>query len=165
MIQIRISKIVVLGICALLGGLPGINNILDYGVNLEFVRHVLSMDTLKFTPENATWRAIESPFLHHLGYISIILGELALGVLGIWGCIDMWKARKDVTAFNKAKIKGIIALTIGIAIWLFGFIVVGGEWFLVWLSDGWDAIQSAFRFVVVFMFGLLFLFMKDENWD
>lgn len=163
MIHIRISKILLLLCCTLLAGLPGVSNVLDYGVNLVNVQHVLSMDEHIIETSAKTWKAINSPFIHQLFYLLIICGELITLVLGIWGSIDLWRSRHNVQAFNKNKVKGIWALNTGILVFLLGFMVVGGEWFMMWLAPEWNSQQSAFRIVVPFMLALIFISMKDEE--
>ena len=163
MIEIRISKILVVISCALLGGLPGVSNVLDYEVNLVNVQHVLSMDVQIIDTFAKSWKAINSPVIHHLAYILIIISELMVAVLGIWGAADMWKARHDVVAFNRSKSKAIWALNLGLLIWLMGFMVIGGEWFLMWLSPEWNSQQSAFRIVIPFLLTLIFIAQKDEE--
>jgi len=164
MIHIRISKIIVVLSCALLAGLAGFNNILDYHINLEHVQHVLSMDTHVVTGTNTTWRAIEAPWAHHVAYISIIIAELVIFILGVWGCIELWKVRHDALAFNQRKAKAIWSLTVGILVWFIGFLVIAAEWFLMWYSRDWNSQQAAFRLVVPLLLGLIYVSMKDEDY-
>lgn len=163
MIHIRISKIIVGASCALLALLPGINNIIDYEINLSHVQHVLMMDSHVVEVGSAAMRSIESPVIHHIAYILIIIAELAIGIMGIWGSIEMWKARKNISLFNQKKAKLIWALTLGILVWFTGFLVIGGEWFLMWLSEDWNSQQAAFQIVTPFMLGLIFISMKDQD--
>ena len=165
MIHIRISKIIVALSCAILALLPGFNNIIDYNVNLVHVQHVLMMDTHVVEVGSSGMRSIQSPFIHHLAYISIIISELLIGVLGIWGCIDLWKVRKDANLFNQNKTKVIWSMTLGVLVWFTGFMVIGGEWFLMWLSEEWNSQQAAFRLVVPFMLGLIYVSAKDEEFS
>ena len=60
-----------------------LNNITDYGTNHNFVRHVMSMDTI-FPDCRLTNRRITSPLLHHAAYVFIIVLEaaVALGEIG-----------------------------------------------------------------------------------
>ncbi len=162
MIEIRISKIILVLACSLLAGLPGLSNILDYGVNLVNVQHVLSMDAHLVQTSAKSWKSIESPFIHHLAYILIIVAEFTVAILGLWGSLRLWRVREDVTAFNRQKGMAIWALTIGILIWLVGFMVIGGEWFMMWLSPEWNSQQSAFRLAIPFILTLMFLSAKDE---
>ena len=56
---------------AVLYSLVVFNNITDYGSNYEFVRHVLMMDSM-FPGNRGMWRAINTPGLHTVSYLSII---------------------------------------------------------------------------------------------
>jgi predicted small integral membrane protein len=77
---IRLSKILLLAASGLFLALVVFNNLTDVQSNWQFVKHVLSMDALKW--ETATqWRAITSPFIHGLFFASIIYWEAAAGVL------------------------------------------------------------------------------------
>jgi predicted small integral membrane protein len=35
---------------------------------------------------------------------------------------------------------------VAFALWFVGFMVVGGEWFLMWQSSTWNGQEAAFRF-------------------
>src|SRR5690606_38177219 len=111
--------------------------------NFEFVKHVLSMDTT-FPGNRAMYRAITTPALWHLGYWLIIAGEGATFVLLLVGAIRMFGARNDTAAaFDAAKKWTIAGVTMGYLVWFFGFMVVGGEWFLMWQSDTWNGQEAA----------------------
>ena len=159
--SIRISKIVTVLICAILAAGPGLNNLIDYNINFVFVEKVLTMDNHVADVGTASFRAINSVFLHHVAYISIIISELAVAVLGIWGAIDLWKVRRDPEAFNQRKGKAIASLTLGIFVWGILFLAIGGEWFMMWLSENWNPQQPAFRLYVIFISGLIYLSIKD----
>jgi len=47
--------------------------------------------------------------------------------------------------------------------WFFGFIVVGGEWFLMWQSDAWNAQDAAFRFYMTILGVLIFVNQPDRE--
>ena len=109
------------------------------------------------------WRAVESTWLHHLAYWLIILTELVIAVLGFWGAFELWQVRHDTVAFNRKKVKPVWALTLGVVLWFTGFMVIAGEWFLMWQSKDWNAQQAAFRFTVMFLLILVFLVQKDQD--
>ena len=159
---IRLSKILIVVSAALFGALAGIDNIIDYQINFASVRHTLLMDTV-FPDNNSMWRAIESPWLHHLAFWFIILTELTIGILGFWGAYELWQARHNANSFNAQKAKAVWALTLGVLLWFTGFIVIAGEWFLMWQSAEWNAQQAAFRFAALFFLGLIFLAQKDRD--
>ncbi|MDE0679159.1 MAG: DUF2165 domain-containing protein [Gammaproteobacteria bacterium] len=138
------------------------NNILDYQINFAAVRHVMLMDSV-FPGNNSMWRAVEAPWLHHLAYWLIIATEVAIALLGFWGASDLWRARRDAAQFNRRKTKAVLALTLGILLWFGGFLVVAGEWFLMWQSQDWNAQQPAFFFAASFLLILILLVREDRD--
>ena len=68
----RYSKIASVWSIAFFTSLVALNNTADYDSNYNFVSHVLKMDTT-FPGNAAMWRAIDSPILHHIAYIIIIV--------------------------------------------------------------------------------------------
>jgi predicted small integral membrane protein len=123
----------------------------------------MSMDTI-FPSSTLTWRAITSPVLYHLLYALIIAGELLAGVLCVIGARRLWLAREATAiTFNAAKDVAVAGLVIGFALWFFGFMVVGGEWFQMWQSPTWNGQQAAFRFITSIGIVLIFLNQKDEE--
>ena len=158
---VRISKAVLTLFLGLFGLLVGIDNILDYGTNFEFVRHVLSMDTT--FPHNALlWRAITSDSIHHVAYALLIASEIGVGVLCIAGAWRLFTRRFAApAAFNAAKSLAIAGLAAGFGLYFFGFLVVGGEWFQMWQSPTWNGQEAAFRFAASFGIVLIFVALED----
>ena len=158
---VRISKAVLTLFLGLFGLLVGIDNILDYGTNFEFVRHVLSMDTT--FPHNALlWRAITSDSIHHVAYALLIASEIGVGLLCIAGAWRLFARRFATPAeFNAAKSLAIAGLAAGFGLYFFGFLVVGGEWFQMWQSPTWNGQEAAFRFAASFGIVLIFVALED----
>ena len=153
----RIIKIVLVGTIGLLGLLTGIDNIVDYPTNLADVQHVLSMDML---PRSSPLlgRAITNAALQRAAYDVIIGAELLFGTLCLLGAIRL--ARGACTA--AAKDLALIGLGLGLMLYVFGFLLIGGEWFQMWQDGPWNAQQSAFRFAGVIGIVLLFVALPDE---
>jgi predicted small integral membrane protein len=159
----RISKTALTASLAAFALLVGLNNILDYGTNFTFVRHVLSMDTT-FPGNNLMGRSITSEWMHHAAYWLIIASELAVGVLCAAGAWRMAAARTlPVLEFKRAKEFAIAGLAAGFLLYFFGFLVVGGEWFLMWQSGTWNGQSAAFRFGTSFALVLVFVAMEDHD--
>jgi predicted small integral membrane protein len=158
--HLRISKLLLVAAATLFATLVVFNNVTDYGSNLEFVRHVLSMDTT-FPDNNGMWRRIESPLLHHAAYVLIILTEAVIAILGWAGVSRMWRFRDDAPAFNTAKVPAIWALSGGILLWFGGFMAVGGEWFLMWQSESWNAQGKSAMFSTIY--GVILLYVVQED--
>ena len=158
----RISKIALVASVALFLGIVALNNVIDYGSNFDFVKHVLSMDTT-FPDNTLKWRAITSPAVHHAFYVTIIAWEATtfLGlVLGAW---KLWQSRATAAAFNAAKPLAVGALTLNLALWFFAFLTVGGEWFVMWQSQIWNGQAAAFRMFACV--GIVLLFLKTPDSD
>lgn len=159
---IRLSKTVLLGALALYFLLVVFNNLTDYGSNLAFVQHVLSMDTT-FPDNKGMWRAITSPTLHHVFYILIILSEALTTVLCSYGSWRLWKHRQDPRGFSKNKKWGVYGLTMGLLIWLVGFVAIGGEWFLMWQSEKWNGLEVAWRISIMLVGALIYLTLPEKE--
>jgi predicted small integral membrane protein len=160
----RSSKALLVWAIALFASLVALNNLTDYDSNYRFVAHVLRMDTT-FPGNAAMWRAVDSPLVHHAVYGLIIAVEVAVAVLCWVGGLRLLQSINDATRFNRRKGIAIGGLTLGIILWLTGFLTVGGEWFLMWQSEIWNGQQAAFRLVVILAVTLLYLIQHDGEAD
>jgi predicted small integral membrane protein len=139
------------------------NNLTDYNTNLQFVRHVLTMDST-FPGNRGMWREIDSPVLQTLFYIAVIGWEFAAMLLCVWGGARMARAlRASAAAFSKAKNLAFAGLTLGLLLWLVAFLSVGGEWFLMWESQAWNGQPAAFRMFTVIGIVLLLAAMPEAE--
>lgn len=159
----RLSKILLMATIALWLALVAFGNITDYGSNLVFVQHVLAMDST-FPDAGIHYRAIHAPLLQHAAYVLIIAAETLAAVLCGIGAWRMWRARRAPAAtFRRAGQLAVAGLTVGVLLWLGGFMAVGGEWFGMWMSTQWNGLASAFRFVVVLLVALVYLGQRDDE--
>ena len=139
---LQVLVIVSLG---LFGGLVFLGNILDYNANFQFVKHVLSMDTV-FEGNTQKWRAIENDTLHHACYLLLIVAEGIFTLLCLWGGADLARRLTDKKpVFAAAKTKAYYGIGVGLLIWLIGFVVVGSEWFGMWQSTVWNGKDTAMQ--------------------
>jgi predicted small integral membrane protein len=160
---LRFAKIFLTACVGALALLIGLDNVLDYGTNFAAVEHILSMDTIPRGSPLA-WRAITSAPLHHLVYLFIIVVELASGALCLLGARRLWTARGlSAAAFNGAKDWTILGLVAALSLYFLGFTIIGGEWFQMWRSEGWNMQEPAFRFVGAVGIVLLFVAQRDEE--
>lgn len=126
-------------------------NITDTESNLQFVRHIFSMDT---TYQTLMYRSIESPVIHWIGFASIVLIEAVLTVCGFTGAYKMFKnIKSDEKTFDQQKTFAILAMTLAVLVWGFIFQAAGGEWFASWQSEHWNGLRDATRIVMMAMFG------------
>jgi predicted small integral membrane protein len=147
----RLGAVLSTGGCGLLCLIIAFGNITDYGTNFEFVKHVLSMDTI-FPNSAVTYRALTQPAFHHIAYIIIILLEASMAFFLLKGTFDILKAiHAESIPFQASKKNAYIGICLGIILWFIGFIVVGGEWFSMWQSQTWNGLGSADRIITFFM--------------
>ncbi|SFW30503.1 DUF2165 family protein [Luteibacter sp. UNCMF366Tsu5.1] len=160
---VRLAKIVMALSLAGFALLVAFGNLVDYGSNFAFVRHVLSMDTT--FPDNALMgRAITRPVLWHAGYALIIAAEAVTGLLLVVGAASLWRARyASAMAFQAAKRWVVAGCTLGFVLWFFGFMAVGGEWFAMWQSKVWNGQEAAFRFYMALLGVLVFVNQPDTE--
>lgn len=158
----RMAKIAVAFAAGALMLLVALDNVLDYGSNFEFVQHILSMDMVP--PSPLKWRAITSPALHHLFYLAIIAVEFAVALLSLYGGFALWRARAGgAAAFNAAKDMAVAGLALGVFLYVFGFMAIGGEWFQMWRAGAYNVQDSAFRFIGILGLSLIFVTLADVD--
>jgi len=159
---LRLSKALAVLAMALLASLVTFNNITDYSTNFVFVQHVFMMDTRP--PESAlAYRAITSPLVHHAGYVAIIALELLTALLCTIGGVRMLRSLRSArAAFRNAKQFAIAGLSLGFLTWQVIFMSVAGEWFAMWMSETWNASQSAFRFHITLLAVLIYVALPND---
>jgi predicted small integral membrane protein len=163
MVMIRIAKVLVVAALATYALMVAYNNIVDYGSNYEFVRHVLSMDTT--FPGNALMhRAVTDETIWRLAYAAIIAAEWLIGFLLVAGALALLgRLRAPAGAFNRAKVWAIAGLTVGFGLWFFGFMVIAGEYFVMWQSKLWNGQEAAFRVATEMLGALVFVTLPDGD--
>jgi len=163
MVIIRFAKIAIVAALACYALLVTYNNIVDYGSNFEFVRHVLSMDTT--FPGNALMhRAIVDETVWRLAYALIIATEGLTGLLLAFGGLALLRRlRAPADVFNRAKVWAVAGLVIGFGLWFFGFMVIAAEYFLMWQSTTWNGQEAAFRIATEMLGALIFITLPDSE--
>lgn len=139
------------------------NNLTDYGSNLKFVEHVLTMDST--VPGNAgLWRALNQSWEHRAFYFVIIFWEALTALIMAIGVWRMWQTRQAPRmAWALAKSLGTLGLTLSMLQWSVAFLSVGGEWFLMWQSRVWNGQEAAFRNFAIMGIILIILHLRDPD--
>ena len=157
----RTAKVLLLAGVGLYYALVVFNNLTDFDSHYQFVRHVLSMDST-FPGNHGMGRALNSSRIHLAIYLGIIGVEIVTAIFLGWAVVRLLGAmREPAGTFNGAKGVAIAALTLAMAMWLVGFLAVGGEWFLMWQSRTWNGQNAAFRMFAVEGLVLLILMLPD----
>lgn len=163
MLIVRLAKIAMTAALAAFAFIVTYDNIVDYGTNYEFVKHVLSMDTT-FPGNKLMGRAITDPRLWTLAYAAIIAAEGIVFLLLAIATVAMLLAlRAPAASFQRAKTWMVAGAAAGFMVWFFGFMVVAGEYFAMWQSKAWNGQEPAFRFYMTLLAVLIFVNQKDED--
>ncbi len=158
---LRAAKILLVFAIAMFYAMIVFNNITDYDSNYQFVRHVLMMDST-FPGNHGMWRAINSPAAQKGFYAAIISWEFVTMMLCLWGGIRLARRfNAGVAEFDHAKNVAFAGLTLSLLMWLFAFLSVGGEWFLMWQSKNWNGQEAAFRMFMVVGIVLLLVARRE----
>jgi predicted small integral membrane protein len=160
----------VVAINAVYIGLVAFGNITDYDTNEAFVHHVLAMDTINFGGKpgenldpDVMWRAMKSPALQTASYIGIIAWEcLTTAVLGV--ATGAWLLARRHRSFDVARRLSTLGLLMLLALFMGGFITLGGEWFQMWRSAAWNGLEPAFRNSVLVALGLVLCHLPSPDW-
>jgi predicted small integral membrane protein len=157
MTTLRLSRVALVVAVAVFFTLVAFGNITDYGANLQFVRHVMTMDTTFQDPE-LMWRAVTDLRLQQATYVTIITWQ-ALTALVLWlGIARLLRAvSADRAEFARARGLAVVGLTMGLLLYAVGFLVVAGEWFAMWQSYTWNGQATTGIFVLFIGVALLHL--------
>ena len=161
MVIIRLAKVAVIAALASYALLVAYNNVVDYGSNYAFVQHVLSMDTT--FPGNALMhRAVTGETAWRSAYAAIIVTEGLTALLLVVGALALLaRLRAPAAVFNRAKAWAVAGLVVGFGLWFFGFMVIAGEYFVMWQSKVWNGQDAAFRIATEMLGALIFIALPD----
>lgn len=159
--MIRITKIA----AALFIGAIGLLFFLDNLFNLETAYSVVSF--VISGAEQPYYKifgpTISSTWLTYLALFTIMVGELAVGVMGFFGSFQMIKERNGSTeSFRAAKSAAIAAGVLGVLIWYGFFVVIGEGYFQMWQTEtGLGSVEGAFRYGTVC--AVLMFYITTQN--
>jgi len=157
---IRLTKIAIGAVAGVFAITIGFNNVFDYGTNFDVVRHIVSMDMVPRSSLSS--RSIHSEIIFHFLYLLIIATQFLGGAIVLFGCWRLCivlKAADEV--FNQSKELVILGVAILFLLYLFGFMIIGGEWFQMWRAGAYNMQEPSFRFIVIFGVVMLFLNQAD----
>ncbi|HAK8998941.1 TPA: DUF2165 domain-containing protein [Salmonella enterica] len=164
MLIIRYSKIITLTAVSFYVTLVAFGNLTDYQTNFAFVKLVMSMESI-LPSSTICYRAVLNPIAYHIAYSIIIAFEVMISVTGWYGGYIMFCCRNASTEqFTHSKKWGIVALTLGVILWLAGFAAIGGEWFRMWMSTKtYHDVEASFRLFMMMIVVLIYLIIPEGD--
>jgi len=158
----RLSKLVLIAAVAVFLSLTVFNNIIDYKTNFQFIKNIVSMNSVFLSHQNS-WRSITIPILHHWLYWTIIGWELFVALLCVGGIYQMGMALKaPAKLFHQTKALAISGLTANLLTWMVAFII-GNQWFLMWQSELWNSQDTVFQMSTIGAMILIFVSLPEDS--
>jgi predicted small integral membrane protein len=109
-------------------------------------------------------RAITNESIWRVAYTSIMAIEgLTAFLLALGAVMLLARLRAPAEVFNRSKVWAVAGLTVGFALWFFGFMVIAGEYFAMWQSKEWNGQQAAFRITTEILAVLIFVSLPDRD--
>lgn len=163
MVVVRLSKVVVCGGLLLFALLIAANNLINYDANWEFVRRVMSMDTIGVDPDVSD-RAITSVVLHRTVYALIILFQCLTALAFLIAFVAMLRTFLSTRKrFQRAKALTAIGISLVFVTWFVAFMLVGGEWFLMIRSPEWNGQQQAFQYAISVLVAGIYILIENDG--
>lgn len=155
---LRLAQSLTVWFLAVHAALLALNNVIDYTANFKFVSVIMSMTDI-FDPARNNWRGSGDERLHHLFLASIIGWEVLIALLCGMGGVQLLRHLRHPghLRFQQAKTLSFYGLMLGLGLWLFAFLTVGGEWFLMWQSTHYNAQPTAFHLSTIYLLALILL--------
>lgn len=144
--------------------LVAFSNITDFGTNQEFVKHVFAMDTT-FNDPDVTWRKITSEAIQNIAYVLIIAWEVLTALVLIWAFVAWVGALRADGGYHRARRLSTLGWTMVLLLFAGGFIVIGGEWFVMWQSSDWNGLDPALQNVIIAGLALILAHLPSREWE
>jgi predicted small integral membrane protein len=112
--------------------------------NWPFVQGVLSGDGVP-ADSGFQWRFIDATWFQALSYILIITGETLTGIALLVGGILGLRRSGSCPRWGHTQKWTYLGGILGLAVFFFGFMTVGGNWFIMYLNSKWNGLEPAFQ--------------------
>jgi predicted small integral membrane protein len=131
---------------------------------MEFVKHVFAMDTT-FNDPDVTWRAITSSAIQNIAYVLIIAWEVLTALVLIWAFVAWVGALRRGGGYDRPRRLSTLGWTMVLLLFAGGFIVIGGEWFVMWQSSDWNGLDPALQNVIIAGLALILAHLPSREWS
>lgn len=112
--------------------------------NWPFVQGVLSGDGVP-ADSGFEWRFIDATWFQAVSYIMIMSLETITGILLLVAGFKGLRGSRSPARWGLAQKWTFIGGFLGLGVFFFGFMVVGGNWFIMYLNSKWNGLEPAFQ--------------------
>jgi len=158
----RISKIAAAGFIGAMGLLFFLDNLFNLQSAYSVTSFVVSGAEQPYY--KILGPTVSAGWLTWLSLFVIMAAELAVGVLGFLGALQMTKARAgSQDAFDAAKSYALAAGALGMIVWYGFFVVLGEGYFHMWQTEtGLASVEGAFRYGTVCAVLMFYIGSKND---
>jgi predicted small integral membrane protein len=158
---LRLSKLLLIAALAFHMALVVMTNFTAPELNYAYIQNVSNMSSV---PAEYGWRSVQNESFHWLFFYFITAVELLTFVFLGLGVFQMFKnSRAKAEQFHQAKRFAVYGLLTGLLLWIVLMIGIGGEWFMTWQSEKWNAVPQALRKAILYLGVLIFLSMPEQE--
>lgn len=147
-------KVFVVSIVALYFSFIVFNNLTDYETNHWCVKSVLGMEGVR--AQDVLWRAVQSPKVVSSAYAAIITTEATIALL-------CWSSALAMLVKRRGKTLALVGLAIAFGLFMFGFVVIAGEWFYMWQHPILSGMQQKAAVIALIMLGCMLIVAQKEG--
>lgn len=122
--------------------------------NWPFVQGVISGDGVP-ADSGFGWRFVDATWFQALCYAGVVAAECITGALLVIAGVRGIRTAGAGSRWGDAQKWTFAGGIVGLALFFFGFMVVGGNWFIMYLNSKWNALEPAFWSAVMTMFMVL----------
>ena len=112
--------------------------------NWPFVQGVLSGDGVP-ADSGFEWRFIDATWFQAISYIMIMTLETITGIVLLVAGFKGLRGSQNAARWSSAQKWTFIGGFLGLGVFFFGFMVVGGNWFIMYLNSKWNGLEPAFQ--------------------
>ena len=158
----RIKKIVAAGFIGAIGLLFFLDNLFNLESAYTVVSFVVSGTEQPYY--KILGPVVTSNWLTWLALLTIMAGELGVGVLGFLGAYRMIQQRSGSgDDFDSSKSFAVYAGVLGMFVWYGFFIVMGEGYFHMWQTElGLGSVEGAFRYGTVCAVLMFYISFRDH---
>jgi predicted small integral membrane protein len=112
--------------------------------NWPFVQGVISGDGVP-ADSGFEWRFIDATWFQAIAYIGVMTAETITGFLLLIAGIKGLRASPTCPRWGQAQKWTYAGGILGLAVFFLGFMVIGGNWFIMYLNSKWNGLEPAFQ--------------------
>ena len=122
--------------------------------NWNFVKGVLSGDGVP-ADSGFEWRFIGATWFQVVSYVGVIVGEALTGLVLLFAGVQGLRRSAQRAQWASVQRFTFLGSILGLLVFYFGFMVVGGNWFIMYLNSKWNGMTPAFQNSVMTAFTLV----------